>query len=82
MKWLGYTVNFIPGIDTTEFHFRRYSKWQDVNGILLPAEMVRYKYKNNLPTVSFVSVVNSITAWLFCMFQITPEAHRPPLLIS
>ncbi|WP_370227338.1 DUF6503 family protein [Mesoflavibacter sp.] len=50
MEWLGYTVNFIPGIDTTEFHFRRYSKWQDVNGILLPAEMVRYKYKNNLPT--------------------------------
>ena len=33
--------------------------------------------KNNFPTVSLVSVVKLIIAWLFYMFQITP-LDKPP----
>ena len=50
MEWLGYTVTFFSQEKAKEFHFRRYSNWQNVNGLLLPETMVRYNYENNLPT--------------------------------
>lgn len=50
MEWLGYTVNFVPGIDTKEFHFRRYNDWQEVNGLILPNSITGYGYKNDKPT--------------------------------
>ncbi|WP_397363252.1 DUF6503 family protein [Olleya sp. R77988] len=50
MEWLGYTVNFVPGIDTKEFHFRRYNDWQEVNGLLVPKSITGYGYKNDKPT--------------------------------
>lgn len=50
MEWLGYTVNFVPGIDTEELHFRRYGDWQKVNGLLMPSTITGYGFENNQPT--------------------------------
>lgn len=50
MEWLGYTVTFHTKKKGKELHFRRFSDWQEVNGLLLPKTMDRYKYKDNLPT--------------------------------
>ena len=50
IEWLGYTVNFIEGIDKKELHFRRYNKWQTVNGLLLPKTIVGYGFKDDKPT--------------------------------
>lgn len=50
MQWLGYTVTFFTKEKEKELHFRRFSDWQEVNGLMLPKTMVRYKYKDNLPT--------------------------------
>lgn len=51
MEWLGYTVTFHTKEKGKELHFRRFSDWQEVNGLLLPKTMVRYKYEDNLPTI-------------------------------
>lgn len=50
MEWLGYTVTFFTQEKEQQLHFRRYSEWQNVNGLLLPANSIRYNYENNLPT--------------------------------
>ena len=50
MEWLGYTVNFVPGIDTKEFHFRRYNDWQEVNGLIVPKAITSYGFKDDKPT--------------------------------
>jgi hypothetical protein len=50
MEWLGYTVSFVPGIDKKELHFRKYSDWQEVNGLLLPKTIVGYGFKDDKPT--------------------------------
>ncbi|NJX14918.1 DUF6503 family protein [Tamlana crocina] len=50
MEWLGYTVTFFTGEKEPELHFRKYSDWLEINGLLLPKTIVRYNYENNLPT--------------------------------
>ncbi|WP_194768049.1 DUF6503 family protein [Tamlana sp. I1] len=50
MEWLGYTVTFFTQEKAKEWHFRKYSEWQNVAGVLLPKTIVRYNYENNLPT--------------------------------
>ena len=50
MEWLGYTVTFFTNEKGKELHFRRYSNWQEVNGLLLPETIVSYYYENNKPT--------------------------------
>src|SRR5690554_5518587 len=50
MEWLGYTVSFVPGIDKKELHYRKYSDWQEVNGLLLPKTIVGYGFKDDKPT--------------------------------
>lgn len=50
MEWLGYTVTFFSKEKGKELHFRRYNNWQEINGLLLPKTIERYKYENNLPT--------------------------------
>lgn len=52
MEWLGYTVTFHTKEKGEEFHFRRFSEWQDVEGLKLPKVMTRFKYKDNKPTVA------------------------------
>lgn len=77
MEWLGYTVNFVPGIDTKELHFRRYGDWQEVNGLLLPNTITGYGFKNDRPTTPktpnvFTDVKLSTTAPDAAMF-VKPE---------
>ena len=52
MEWLGYTVTFFSKEKGKELHFRRYSNWQDVNGLSLPETIVSYDYENNKPTTA------------------------------
>ncbi|WP_298536247.1 DUF6503 family protein [uncultured Algibacter sp.] len=50
MTWLAYTVTFFTKEKGKEFHFIKYSNWQDVNGLLLPETISWYAYENNKPT--------------------------------
>ncbi|WP_431135047.1 DUF6503 family protein [Psychroserpens mesophilus] len=50
MAWLGYTVTFFTNEKGKEFHFIKYSEWQNVNGLELPKTLTWYHYENNLPT--------------------------------
>jgi hypothetical protein len=61
MEWLGYTVTYFSKEKSKEFHFIKYSDWQEVNGLLLPKTLSWYNYENNKPTtfrndVNFVNV--------------------------
>lgn len=50
MAWLGYTVTYFTKEKAKEFHFIKYSEWQNKNGLLLPKTLTWYNYENNLPT--------------------------------
>lgn len=50
MAWLGYTVTFFIKEKAKEWHFIKYSDWQDVDGLLLPKTLSWYNVENNLPT--------------------------------
>jgi len=61
MEWLAYTVTYFSKEKGKEFHFIKYSDWQDVEGLLLPKILTWYNYENNRPTtkrndVNFVNV--------------------------
>ena len=49
MTWLGYTVTYFSKEKSKVFHYRKYTEWETVNGLLLPKTMERYKSKDNLP---------------------------------
>jgi len=62
MTWLGYTVTYFTNEKSKEWHFIRYTDWQDVNGLKLPKRMTWYETENNLPStkrndVNFTNVV-------------------------
>ncbi len=40
MEWLSYTVTFGKNQKSKDFHFIRYDRWQDVNGLKLPKASV------------------------------------------
>jgi len=50
MEWLGYTVTYFSKEKSKEFHFIKYSNWQNVDGLILPETLTWYDYENNLPT--------------------------------
>ncbi len=50
MAWLGYTVTYFTNEKAKEWHFIKYSEWQEVEGLLLPKTMSWYEVENNLPT--------------------------------
>jgi hypothetical protein len=50
MAWLGYTVTYFTKEKAKEWHFIKYSEWQEVEGLLLPETMTWYNVENNLPT--------------------------------
>tara|TARA_B100000508_G_C11416076_1_gene255814 strand:+ start:48 stop:836 length:789 start_codon:yes stop_codon:yes gene_type:complete len=61
MEWLAYTVTYFSKEKGKEFHFIKYSDWQDVEGLNLPKTLTWYNYENNMPTtkrndVNFVKV--------------------------
>lgn len=50
MTWLGYTVTYFSKEKSKAFHFRNYTDWVNVDGLLLPKTMERYNSENNLPS--------------------------------
>ena len=50
MAWLGYTVTYFTKEKAKEWHFIKYSEWQEVEGLLLPETMTWYNVENNLPS--------------------------------
>ena len=47
MEWLLYTVTYFSGEKSTRYSAINYSKWQDLNGLLLPEVMIGYKFAND-----------------------------------
>lgn len=50
MSWLGYTVTFGKEEKSKEWHFIKYSEWQEIEGLLLPKVITWYNVENNMPT--------------------------------
>jgi len=50
MEWLGYTVTFGKEETADDWHFIKYDKWEEVNGLLLPKKLTWYNVKDNKPT--------------------------------
>lgn len=74
MKWLGYTVTYFSKEKSKEFHFIKYTEWQDIHGLQLPKTLTWYNYENNLPTterndLEFIDVTLSETKTNFEVFQ-------------
>lgn len=49
MAWLAYTVTFKDQKKSDDWHYIKYDKWQDVNGLLLPEKLVWYNIENGKP---------------------------------
>ena len=45
MAWLGYTVTYRSGEKSDDVRWIRYGDWQEVNGLLLPAEITWHNYE-------------------------------------
>ena len=53
MEWLAYTVTFTAKESNNDYHLIKYSKWEDVDGFLLPKEITWYKIdEKGMPTTS------------------------------
>ena len=50
MAWLGYTVTYFSKEKAKEWHYIKYTNWQEVEGLLLPETMTWYNVENNQPT--------------------------------
>ena len=51
MEWLAYTVTFKSKEPNNDYHTIKYNKWENVNGLMLPKEIIWYKMdKNGVPT--------------------------------
>jgi len=49
MEWLGYTVTYMDDKKTDDWHYIKYDRWQDVNGLQLPEKMTFYNVKDGKP---------------------------------
>lgn len=49
MAWLAYTVTFKDQKKSDDWHYIKYDRWQDVNGLLLPEKLVWYNVENGKP---------------------------------
>ncbi|OAD92774.1 hypothetical protein A7A78_02375 [Aequorivita soesokkakensis] len=49
MTWLAYTVTFKDQKKSDDWHFIKYDKWQDVNGLLLPEKLTWWNVENGKP---------------------------------
>jgi len=75
MEWLGYTVTYFSKEKGKEFHFIKYSAWQDIDGVKLPKTLSWYNYENGVPTtlrndMQFVNVKLSDVSPIDAMFKI------------
>ncbi|MEW4922565.1 hypothetical protein [Algibacter sp. 2305UL17-15] len=49
MEWLAYTVTYFSKEKSKEWHFIKYSNWQNVDGLIVPKTLTWYNVENNLP---------------------------------
>ncbi len=49
MTWLAYTVTFKEQKKSDDWHYIKYDKWEDVNGLLLPKKMTWWNVENGKP---------------------------------
>ena len=49
MVWLAYTVTFKDQKKSDDWHYIKYDKWQDVNGLLLPEKLTWWNVENGKP---------------------------------
>jgi len=49
MAWLAYTVTYMDGQKSDDFHYIKYDTWQDVNGLQLPKKITWYNMENGKP---------------------------------
>ncbi len=49
MVWLAYTVTFMDQKKSDDWHYIKYDKWQDVNGLLLPEKITWWNVENGKP---------------------------------
>lgn len=49
MTWLAYTVTFKDKKKSDDWHYLKYDKWQDVNGLLLPEKFTFWTVENGKP---------------------------------
>ncbi len=47
MEWLAYTVTFRSKAPSEKFKIIKYNKWENVNGVILPKELIWYKQDEN-----------------------------------
>ncbi len=47
MEWLAYTVTFNSKAPSEKFKIIKYNKWVNVNGVILPKELIWYKQDEN-----------------------------------
>lgn len=52
MEWLAYTVTYGQGKKSNQYSYIKYKKWQEVNDLLLPEELIWYNVENNRPTTA------------------------------
>ncbi len=50
MTWLAYTVTFMDQKKSADWHYIKYDKWQEVNGLQLPEKLTWWNVENNKPT--------------------------------
>jgi hypothetical protein len=50
MEWLAYTVTFKSGEKSSDWHYIKYSDWQQINGLQLPKKLTWYNADENGPT--------------------------------
>ena len=75
MEWLGYTVTYFSKEKGKEFHFIKYSAWQEIDGVKLPKTLSWYNYENGVPTtkrndMQFVNVKLSDVSPIDDMFKV------------
>ncbi len=56
MSWLSYLATFGNKAKGKEWHFIKYSNWQEAEGLLLPKTMSWYNFENNKPTTKLNDV--------------------------
>ncbi|MBT0608224.1 DUF6503 family protein [Aequorivita echinoideorum] len=49
MTWLAYTVTFMDQKKSDDWHWIKYDKWQDVNGLQLPKKITWWNVENGKP---------------------------------
>ncbi|MDP2687961.1 MAG: hypothetical protein Q8O62_12110 [Aequorivita sp.] len=49
MTWLAYTVTFSDQKKSEDWHYIKYDKWQEINGLQLPEKITWWKVENGKP---------------------------------